>query len=441
MGGCVSHRGEAAEPGPLEASECELRLQTDDDDGLLVRRVRAYRLETAGALLARQAEWLGLPAGGLELEFSNELVPAECVLQEAGIMEVRALPAGPVLTGAGQGATVRVLGVPAMRRKLVRTDADIRAAVAAWLDDPVSAEAEYGHIAKWNVKAVTDMHELFRDAHSFNEDVSGWDVSSVKNMSYMFSEASSFNQDLSGWDVNLSLTVLSLECMFEGSKVGMFEGLDENLPTWFGGGYPKWYNTWCRRCEAMRLLAPKLVRTDADIRTAVKGWLDDSVSAEAEYGHIAWWNVKAVTTMEQLFMRESSFDDDLSGWDVSSVTNMRRMFDGASSFNQDVSGWDVSSVTNMGWMFHGASSFNQDVSGWDVSNVTDMGHMFYDAESFDKDLSSWGVTNVTNVKHMFRHASSFLLLLPPGRYTLGDFVEQPRRHQRHANARGKREGR
>ena len=80
---------------------------------------------------------------------------------------------------------MRVLGVSAGRllaQKLVRTNADIRAAVKAWLSDPTSAEVRYGHIAKWNVKAVTDMYELFFGARSFNQDVSGWDVSSVTDM-------------------------------------------------------------------------------------------------------------------------------------------------------------------------------------------------------------------------------------------------------------------
>ena len=129
---------------------------------------------------------------------------------------------------------------------------------------------------------------------------------------------------------------------------------------------------------AMRLLVQKLVRTDADIRAAVKAWLSDPVSAEAEYGHITKWNVKAVTDMHELFYDAAghSFDEDLSGWDVSNVTNMRSMFKDASSFNQDVSGWDVSNVTNMSYMFKGALNFNQDVSGWDVSNVTNMYSMF-----------------------------------------------------------------
>ena len=82
----------------LEASECELRIQTDDDDDPIAS-VRAYGLETAGALLAREAERLGRPAGGLELEFSKKLVPAECVLQEAGIMEVRAPPGRSCVDG------------------------------------------------------------------------------------------------------------------------------------------------------------------------------------------------------------------------------------------------------------------------------------------------------------------------------------------------------
>ena len=96
MGGCQDKplQEDLDRIAALEASECELRIQTDDGDDP-VASVRAYGLETAGALLARQAERLGLPVDGLELEFSNERVPAECVLEEAGIMEVCASP--PVL--------------------------------------------------------------------------------------------------------------------------------------------------------------------------------------------------------------------------------------------------------------------------------------------------------------------------------------------------------
>ena len=42
---------------------------------------------------------------------------------------------------------------------------------------------------------------MFRDAASFNGDLSGWDVRNVTDMSGMFVDAAAFNGDLSGWDV------------------------------------------------------------------------------------------------------------------------------------------------------------------------------------------------------------------------------------------------
>ena len=46
-----------------------------------------------------------------------------------------------------------------------------------------------------------NMASMFRDAHDFNQDLSGWNVSSVTDMQRMFGEAYVFNQDIGGWDV------------------------------------------------------------------------------------------------------------------------------------------------------------------------------------------------------------------------------------------------
>ena len=53
-------------------------------------------------------------------------------------------------------------------------------------DDAASAIAEYGPIADWDVSAITDMSELFKDMTSFNADISGWNTAGVIDMSRMF---------------------------------------------------------------------------------------------------------------------------------------------------------------------------------------------------------------------------------------------------------------
>jgi surface protein len=65
----------------------------------------------------------------------------------------------------------------------------------------------------WDVSAVTDMSEAFKDKDTFNADLSSWDVSSVENMQKMFNGASSFNQDISGWNVGSSEAVAPLNIL------------------------------------------------------------------------------------------------------------------------------------------------------------------------------------------------------------------------------------
>jgi surface protein len=120
----------------------------------------------------------------------------------------------------------------------------------------------------------------------------------------------------------------------------------------------------------------KLIRTDADIRDAVKLWCSNRAEAENKYGHISDWDTSAVTNMRELFEDCKEFNDDVSGWNVSQVTNMSGMFYGAAAFNQAIGQWNVSQVTNMDSMYYGAAAFNQDIGQWNVSQVTAMAGMF-----------------------------------------------------------------
>ncbi|MEN8731226.1 MAG: BspA family leucine-rich repeat surface protein [Bacteroidia bacterium] len=111
-----------------------------------------------------------------------------------------------------------------------------------------------------------------------------------------------------------------------------------------------------------------------------------------------------VTNMQEMFVNQFTFNQDISNWDVSNVTNMQEMFATSYSqdyFNQDIGNWDVSSVTNMDAMFYNAKSFSQDIGNWDVSSVTNMGMMFYNANSFSQDLSQWCVLNISSYPLLF----------------------------------------
>jgi surface protein len=119
------------------------------------------------------------------------------------------------------------------------------------------------------------------------------------------------------------------------------------------------------------------------------------------------WDVSNVTDMYGVFKDASSFNQPIGNWDVSNVTNMYGVFKDASSFNQPIGNWDVSNITQINSAFENASSFNQDISSWDVSNVTVLQSMFWGASSFNQDISSWDVSNVGGMYGVFKDASSF----------------------------------
>ena len=96
-----------------------------------------------------------------------------------------------------------------------RTNRDIKVAVNKWCENPIEAEAIYGHISFWDVSAITSMTILFYDKSSFNEDLSRWNVSACADMENMFFRASSFTSDLSEWSTG---NVESMSHMFYGAS-------------------------------------------------------------------------------------------------------------------------------------------------------------------------------------------------------------------------------
>ena len=233
----------------------------------------------------------------------------------------------------------------------------------------------FGNPKDWDVTAVTDMSELFKNIpaisnYSVHPEIGNWDTSSVENMSSMFYGVSSFNQPIGNWNV---FQVTNMSVMFYKT-----EAFNQNINT-------------------------KEVTVNGTTYTA--------------------WNVSSVENMDAMFSRTAAFNQDIGQWNVSSVENMGAMFSRAAAFNQDISKWDTSKVTDMNYMFYDAAAFNQNINtkeitaensptgvaytAWDVSEVTDTQNMFNGAAAFNQDISQWNVSKVRFMYGMFNGATDF----------------------------------
>lgn len=129
-----------------------------------------------------------------------------------------------------------------------------------------------------NLRKVSSMNSMFRDAKSFGGDLSQWDVSSVTNMGEMFSSASAFNSDISNWDVS---SLESADEMFRETRA-------------FNADISRW-NT------------ENLVNTDQMF-----------FSASAFDRSLGDWNISNVTTMEEMLRSSGlstlNYDRTLIGW-------------------------------------------------------------------------------------------------------------------------------
>ena len=151
---------------------------------------------------------------------------------------------------------------------------------------------------------LTDMSYMFRDASSFNQDLSSWDTSQVTNMRYMFYEASSFNQDISSWDTS---QVEDMSYMFRDAS-----SFNQDLSSW-----------------------------DTSQVEDMGGMFSGASSFDQD---LSSWDTSQVEDMSSMFRDASSFNQDISSWDTSQITSMILMFYQASSFNQDISSWCVEKI-------------------------------------------------------------------------------------------------
>ena len=219
---------------------------------------------------------------------------------------------------------------------------------------------------------------MFDGASDFNQPLSAatWDLSNNFYTAKMFRNAVSFNQDISWFDTR---NVSDATYMFAGA-------------TAFNNG-----------CAAGVITCP-MNWADTSKFDSVNSMFLDAVTFNQD---ISGWNTGKVTNAEDMFKGAITFNRDISNWNVSKLVLANNMFQGAHAFNQDISSWTVSSIKNATAMFMDARAFNQPLGGWTLSSAQVLSSMFRGAHAFNKDIKSWSTGQVQMMDSMFRDATSF----------------------------------
>ncbi|NBO53179.1 MAG: BspA family leucine-rich repeat surface protein, partial [Actinobacteria bacterium] len=217
-------------------------------------------------------------------------------------------------------------------------------------------------IGNWNTSNVIDMYGMFQSATAFNQNIStsgnSWKTSNVSRMSYMFYNATLFNTGISNWDVS---NVTEMSAMFYNARA---------------------FNNYLFNATY------KVTRMDSMFANAVA----------FNHSSIQYFNTSYVTTMVNMFMGATSFNQPIQYWygywHLGYVKDISGMFYSATAFNQNINNWAVSNVTSMNTVFAYATSFNQPLGNWNTGNVTSMQNTFLYATSFFQDIRYWNVNNV-----------------------------------------------
>ena len=188
------------------------------------------------------------------------------------------------------------------------SNAELQTAADLWITDNTSAICTYGAINTWDVSAITDMRDLFKNRSNFNNNISSWDVSNVTDMQSMFYGASSFNQGLNSWDVS---SVIIMNYMFYNAS-----------------SFNKGLNNWN-------------VSNVQNMGSMFNG-------ASSFNGNISSWDVSNVNAFTFMFTNATIFNKNLSSWNVVSVGDATNVFVGTalSTTNYDaiLNGWSALTV-------------------------------------------------------------------------------------------------
>ena len=182
---------------------------------------------------------------------------------------------------------VPVLGVG---QYMFNTKVELQTAVDLHYEDTNNAISQYGDFNTWNVSAITDMSELFKNNDTFNEQISNWDTSNVTNMQGMFYGAESFNMNIGNWNTS---KVTDMSQMFSNAT-----SFNQDIGNW-----------------------------NTSNVTDMSYMFSNATSFNQDIGG---WDTSNVTNMTSMFDR-SQFNQDISYWCVTNITSEPLLFTNSGS--------------------------------------------------------------------------------------------------------------
>jgi surface protein len=301
--------------------------------------------------------------------------------------------------------------------------------------------------------SVTNTSSMFKDAYSFDQDISGWDVSSVTDMSSMFNAAVSFNQDISLWSVG---NVTNMTSMFSGallfnknirnwvvSAVTTLTDMFQSATAFQNAFYPTTpgYNpsTGGNATPLYTFFDPASLtltfsNTPGSVTLPISGtsvavsvdWGDSTIDTSLSHTYAGAGPYNAVVIITSGTVTTFGSDtwtgvaklsavstNNIARWGLgASVTSFAYCFKGAVLLTSVPSNIP-SNVTNLQSMFQGATLFNQGISGWSVTNITNMTSMFQGATAFNRQIRTWNVSSGTTLTNMFSGATAFIAAFYP----------------------------
>lgn len=263
---------------------------------------------------------------------------------------------------------------------------------------------------KWDLRAVTDASNMFKDTVLFNQTVDNLFKSAdgvdpiVENISGLFDGAAAFNQEITSW--NLS-TVKDASKMFANNTK-----------------YNQWMNTLFASANVVEDVSGMF--ENSNYNGVLSNWIfHEALDASDMFKNNTTFNQyiepmfnstsARIEDLSGMFEGATSFNKKITNWKPANAITLKNMFKD-SAFNGDIGDWFKTSDKNvpsphalkdLSGMFSGTSKYGQNnksvaqkINQWDVRTVETIDNMFNSNDHFDGWMRNWNSGNAGGLKNI-----------------------------------------